>query len=103
MTPNHTDAGGRSADQIAASRGRYSAGVVIGAALAGTAVGALAVLAIAGITWKVRVELPPPPYPPALSSTPPAGYPSPPVSPPASQPAPTSGGLPLPPLPPGPH
>jgi hypothetical protein len=35
--------------------------VVNGAALAGTAVGALAVLAIAGITWNVRVELPPPP------------------------------------------
>ncbi len=103
MTPNETDAGGRSADQIPASRGRYSAGVVIGAALAGTAVGALVVFAIAGITWKVRVELPPPPYPPQLTSTPPAEYPSPPPSPPASMPAPTSGGLPLPPLPPGPH
>ena len=76
--------------------GRYSVGVVVGAALAGTAAGALAVFAIAGITWKVRVELPPPPYPPALSSTPPAGYPS------RPPPAPTSGGLPLPTLPPGP-
>ena len=94
MTPNETEASGRSADQTAASRGRYSAGVVIGAALAGTALGALSVFAIAGITWKVRVELPPPPYPPQLTSTPPAGYPSPP---------PTSGGLPLPPMPPGPR
>jgi hypothetical protein len=64
--------------------GRYSLAVVISAALAGTAVGSLTVFAIAGITWKVRVELPPPPYPPAVSSAPSA---------------PTSGGLPLPPPP----
>jgi hypothetical protein len=74
--------------------GGYSLTALIGAALAGTAVGALAVFAIAGITWKVRVELPTPPYPPALSSTPPAGYPAPPPSP---------GGLSLPPPPPGPR
>jgi hypothetical protein len=84
MTPNDTR--------------RYSLGMVITAALAGTAAGALAVLAIAGITWKVRVELPTPPYPPALSSTPPAGYPAPPPSL-----TPTSGGLPVPPPPPGPR
>jgi hypothetical protein len=43
MTPNDTGASGRSTDQPTASPGRYSAGVVIGAALAGTAAGALAV------------------------------------------------------------
>ena len=101
MTSNDTNAGrragDRASDRAGAPGGRHSTGVVIGAALAGLALGALAVFAVAGITWKVRVELPPPPYPPQFSSTAPVGYPSP---PPTS--ASTSGSLPVPPMPPGP-
>jgi hypothetical protein len=59
---------------------RYSTAAVIGAGLGGLAVGALAVFAITGPTWKVRVEFPPPPYP-APMSTPLVSYvpPSPPT------------------------
>ena len=46
----------------AASGKRHSTGVVIGAAVAGLALGALGVFMLAGITWKIRVE-----FPPALS------------------------------------
>ncbi len=74
---------------------RHSTVVVILAGLAGLAIGALAVLALAGVTWKIRVELPPPPYP-QLSSTPPVSYPS------TIQPSAPSV-VPVPPLPPVPH
>jgi hypothetical protein len=82
-----------------ADRGRrHSTVVVILAGLAGLAIGALAVLALAGVTWTIRVELPPP-YP-QLSSTPPVSYPSPPAS--TIQPSAPSV-VPVPPLPPVPH
>ncbi len=71
---------------------RHSTVVVILAGLAGLAIGALAVFALAGVTWKIRVELPPPPYP-QLSSTPPASV---------IQPSAPSA-VPVPPLPPVPH
>jgi hypothetical protein len=74
---------------------RHSTVVVILAGLAGLVIGALAVLALAGVTWKIRVELPPPPYP-QLSSTPPVSYPS------TILPSAPSV-VPVPPLPPVPH
>jgi hypothetical protein len=99
MTSDHTS---NPARPTAAAGPRYSLGVLIAAGLAGLAIGALAVFAVAGVTWKVRVELPPPPYP-QVSSAPPAGYPSPP--PPAVTIEPTSGPsvVPPPPFPPGPR
>lgn len=42
---------------------RYSTGVVIGAGLAGLALGAIATLVVTGLVWTVRVEFPPPPLP----------------------------------------
>jgi hypothetical protein len=81
---------------------RYSTGVVIGAGLGGLAVGALAVFAVTGPTWKVRVEFAPPPYP-APMSTPLVSYV--PSSPPAVT-IPSSGPSVLPPPafpPPGQH
>jgi hypothetical protein len=80
MTNSTTPASGR----------RYSVGTVIGAGLAGLAVGAGAAFAITGLVFTVRLELPPPPYPSVLSTPPPQS-----VSPPSA--------MPLPPLPPGPH
>jgi hypothetical protein len=71
---------------------RYSVGAVIGAGRAGLAVGACAAFAITGLVFTVRLELPPPPYPPVVSSM----LPSPPQTPPLPVP-------PLPPLPPGRH
>ena len=82
---------------------RYSLAVVLGAGLGGLAVGALAVFAVTGPTWKVRVEFPPPPYPAPLSSTPLISYlPPQPGQPPLTitTPASTPGGLPAPALPP---
>lgn len=78
---------------------RHSTVVLILAGLAGLAIGALAVFALAGVTWKIRVELPPPPYP-QLSSTPPVSYPSPPPS--VIQPSAPSV-VPVPPPMPVPH
>jgi hypothetical protein len=78
---------------------RHSTGVVILAALAGLAFGALAVFAVTGVTWKIRVELPQPLYPSQLSPTPPASYPSTPLSAPAAVPTPPSSGIPVPALP----
>ncbi|OOK66552.1 hypothetical protein BZL30_8360 [Mycobacterium kansasii] len=81
--------------------------MVIAAAVAGLAIGALAVFAVTGVTWKIRVELPAPLYPPALSSAPPVSNPpSPPAAPtftPSSSPTPPAAppAPPLPPLPPG--
>jgi hypothetical protein len=78
---------------------RFPAGVAIVAGLAGLVLGALATFAITGLVWTVRVQLPPPPYPPPLSSQSAGGciYPAPPSS--------TSGPgvVPAPPLPPAPH
>jgi hypothetical protein len=66
---------------VPTSARRYSISVVIGAALAGMALGALAVFAMAAPTWKLRIEFPQPPYPPPLTSTPLVTYlPPPPVS-----------------------
>ncbi|VAZ74997.1 hypothetical protein [Mycobacterium persicum] len=107
MTAHHTNPPPPPATGAAAGR-RHSTGVVIGATVAGLAIGALAVFAVTGVTWKIRVELPAPLYPPGLSSTPPVSNPpAPPAAPttaatatpsssPAAPPAP-----PLPPLPPG--
>jgi hypothetical protein len=81
---------------------RHSTVVVILAGLAGLAIGALAVFAVTGVTWKIRVELPPPPYP-QLSSTPAVSYPST-IQPPPSTIQPSAPSVvPVPPLPPGPH
>jgi hypothetical protein len=100
MTSDHTrDA----APPPAAPGRRYSLAVVTGAGLGGLAVGALAVFAVTGPIWKVRVEFPPPPYPAPLSSTPLISYlPLPPSQSPITIPAPAStpGGLPAPPFPP---
>jgi hypothetical protein len=87
MTPNDTPAR------------RYSVAAVVAAGLAGLVLGALAVLAVTGLVWTVRVQLPPPPYPPPLSSNGPGCvYPAPPGSAPTSAPA-LVPGPPLPPLP----
>ena len=74
----------------------FPAGVAIIAALLGLALGALATFAITGLVWTVRVQLPPPPYPPSLSQ---AGSPG------CVYPAPPSPGPGLTPplLPPPPH
>ncbi len=80
-----------------ASRGRQFPTVpVLGAGLVGLALGAIAAFAVTGLVWTVRVELPPPPYPPPLSSTAPQGCLTP-APPPTSTVAP----VPVPPLPPG--
>ncbi|OOK77884.1 hypothetical protein BZL29_3132 [Mycobacterium kansasii] len=74
MTVQHTNPPSPPATGAAAGR-RHSTGVVIAAAVAGLAIGALAVFAVTGVTWKIRVELPAPLYPPALSSAPPVSNP----------------------------
>lgn len=85
MTPNDT----------AAAR-RHSTAVVILAGLAGLIIGAIAVFAVTGLVWTVRVQLPPPPYPPPLTSNAPGCVlPAPPGSAPTS--APSVGVPPLPP------
>ncbi|MCV7123730.1 hypothetical protein [Mycobacterium lacus] len=81
----------------AAPARRHSTVMVIGAGLAGLVLGALAVFALAGVTWKVRVELPPPLYPSQLTSTPPG-----PPAAPGRTPTSATSVLPAPPLPP-PH
>jgi hypothetical protein len=100
MTSDHT----RNPAPPPAARGRrYSIGVVIGAGLGGLAVGVLAVFAVTGPTWKVRVEFPPPPYPAPLSSAPLITFLPPQLtqSPPTvSVPSSAPGGLPAPPFPP---
>lgn len=47
---------------------RFPAGVAAVSGLVGLVLGALATFAITGLVWTVRVQLPPPPYPPPLSS-----------------------------------
>lgn len=79
---------------------RHSTGLVVGAGLLGLVIGAIVAFAITGLVFTVRVELPPPPYPPQLSSVPtPGGYPVPSPASTASAPASTPGGFPLPPPP----
>lgn len=65
---------------------RYSTGALVGAGIAGAALGAAAAFAVTGLVFTVRVELPPPPYPqfssgvpsppPALSSVAPTSAPA---------------------------
>ncbi len=85
---------------IPAPSRRYSTGALVGAGLAGVALGAAAAFAVTGLVFTVRVELPPPPYP-QFSSTP-----APPPAPSSVTPTSTSPGLlperPSLPLPPGP-
>ena len=102
MTSDDTHIGARNpapspTTAIAAPARRHSTGLLIGTGLVGLVLGAIAVFAVTGLVWTVRVELPPPPYPPPLSSNGPGGvYPAPPL--PGSAPAPTPGVIP----PPGP-
>jgi len=81
---------------------RHSTGVVVGAGVLGLVIGALAAFVLTGLTLKVRVELPPPPYP--QLSTAPVSYPAPPpaapTGPSTTAPIPAPGGLPAPPAPP---
>ena len=90
MTSDHTNTGAR----------RFPTVPVIVAGLVGVALGAIAALAITGLVWTIRVELPPPPYPPPLSSTGPQGCLVPPAPAPGTAPTPAPGLLPAPPLPP---
>ncbi|SOX53566.1 hypothetical protein MAAFP003_2240 [Mycobacterium ahvazicum] len=78
---------------------RFSTAALVAAGLAGLIVGAIAAFAITGLVFTIRVQLPPPPYPPPFSSQTP-GYPAPPA-PTGVAPAPSV--VPMPPLPPGPH
>jgi len=79
---------------------RYPLAVVIGVGVAALLLGALAVFAVTGLVWTVRVQLPPPPYPPQLSSNGPGCvY----TAPPAPGSAPTSAPVPAPPAPPFPR
>ena len=81
---------------------RHSTLVVIGVGLVGLALGAIAAFAITGLVFTVRVQLPPPPYPPPLGSNAAPGcvYPAPPSG---TAPAPTPGVISAPPLPPLPR
>jgi hypothetical protein len=86
----------------AAPARRHSTAVVLGVGLVGVVLGAIAAFAITGLVWTVRVQLPPPPYPPQLSSNGPGCvYPAPPVS--GTAPAPAPGIIPAPPPPPLPR
>ncbi|MCV7165119.1 hypothetical protein [Mycobacterium stomatepiae] len=93
----HTGAPGR----------RFSTAALVVAGLVGLIVGAIAAFAVTGLVFTVRLQLPPPPYPPPFSSTPAPVYPAPPVSvAPAPSagiaPAPAPSVVPAPPLPPSP-
>ncbi|BBY10674.1 hypothetical protein [Mycobacterium marseillense] len=81
---------------------RFPAGVAALAGVAGLILGALATFAITGLVWTVRVELPPPPYPPPLSQTAAPGCVYPPSPSPSPAQAPAPGGVPPLPLPPRP-
>lgn len=92
----------RNSPPTAAPARRHSTAVVAAAGLGGLALGAIAAFALTGLVFTVRVQLPPPPYPPPLGSNAPGCvYPAPPVS--ATAPAPTPGVIPAPPLPPPPR
>jgi hypothetical protein len=88
------------AASTAEPRRRFSTGAVIAAGLVGLVLGAIAALAVTGLVWTVRVELPPPPYPPPLSSAPPLNCPAAPPPTVSTAPGPAPGNLPVPPLPP---
>ena len=102
MTSDDTHIGARKpapppTTAVAVPGRRHSTGLLIGTGLVGVILGAIAAFAVTGLVWTVRVELPPPPYPPPLSSNGPGCvYPAPPL--PGSAPAPTPGVIP----PPGP-
>jgi hypothetical protein len=98
MTSNETNIGARNPVPPAASSAtrRHSTAVVIAVGLVGLVLGAIAAFAVTGLVWTVRVEFPPPPYPPPLSSMPGC------VSAPPTAPA-TAPGVPAPPLPPLPR
>jgi hypothetical protein len=81
---------------------RYSTGALVGAGIAGVALGAAAAFAVTGLVFTVRVELPPPPYPQfssAVPTPPPAGSSVAPTSAPGSL-LPSRPPLPGPPGPP---
>ncbi|OBK44142.1 hypothetical protein [Mycobacterium sp. 1081908.1] len=85
----------------AAPTRRHSTAVVAVVGLAGVVLGAIAAFAITGLVFTVRVQLPPPPYPPPLGSTAPGCvYPAPPSG---TAPAPAPGVIPAPPVPPLPR
>ncbi len=98
MTSESTHSG--APNPVPAPGRRFSGAALIGAGLVGLILGAIAAFAVTGLVFTVRVQLPPPPYPPPFSSAPSPA----PLSPPASI-APTSnpGVAPAPPLPPGPQ
>jgi hypothetical protein len=84
--------------------GRHSTGVVVGAGIAGLALGAAAAFAITGLVFTVRVELPPTPYPQLSSTPPPPGSSVSPPSPPSVGQTSVPSLVPMPPpLPPGPR
>jgi hypothetical protein len=87
------------AASTAEPRRRFSTGAVIAAALVGLVLGAIAAFAVTGLVFTVRVQLPPPPYPPPLSSATAPGCLSPPPAA-STAPGPAPGNLPVPPLPP---
>jgi hypothetical protein len=102
MTSNDTNFGARNPvppTAAAPSRPRLSTAVVFAVGLVGLVLGAIAAFAVTGLVWTVHVELPPPPYPPPLSSNGPGCvYPAPPA--PGTAPAPSPGVIPAPPFPP---
>ncbi|WP_310786090.1 hypothetical protein [Mycobacterium sp. Z3061] len=63
---------------------RYSTGALVGAGIAGAALGAAAAFAVTGLVFTVRVELPPPPYPQFSTAVPTQPPSAPPTSAPAS-------------------
>jgi hypothetical protein len=89
MTSDDTNTGA----QAGAPGRRFSSVAVIGAGLVGLVLGAIATFAVTGLVWTVRVQLPPPPYPPPLTSNGPGCIYQP----------PSPGVVPMPPLPPVPH
>jgi hypothetical protein len=97
MTSNDTNLGARNPVPPAAPTRSYSMAVVVAVGLVGLVLGAIAVFVITGLVWTVRVEFPPPPYPPPLSSMPGC------VSAPPAAPTPAPGLVPAPPLPPLPR
>lgn len=82
---------------------RRSTPLVVAAGLVGLVIGAIAAFVVTGLVFTVRLELPPPPYPPPLSSAQTQGgcLVTPPPAP-GTVPASTPGGF-LPPPPPAPH
>jgi hypothetical protein len=68
------------APPTAAPARRHSTAVVVAVRLVGPVLGAIAAFAITGLVFTVRVQLPPPPYPPPLGANAPGCvYPAPPV------------------------